>query len=441
MNAECVDLHEFSINTYSAATMNTFYRSAFFCYLLLLLFACDAPLSLSAGEAKMRALKEYQVLKDTSQIGLVHISQDSQNHWFVLYNKVQIPACIYLFKVENTKELNHAISLRHKQNAFVEKLVFEDVTNDGIVEMLVYLHYDYDLSFQGRELIIFKDPFDTLYHEIFTFTLEQVWEHIESFDSMYGVPKHRKRIENHATIDFFEGKILIKGTIDKRKHHFVEYEWDDFNEAFKKILDEDLHEEEDENNKGGVVAKVKGSKILLQINAHEHGCKAYLVEDAAGHVLHLPKEVHDALRCSRITSLSDNGRFLVYMDLKKDKLLMYDFEKNEKIVLMSGLKATEGVSEIVWYSGKGQLLMAFVVVDLDEYEQDTQIHFWAFDAKQKLWKERIYDRTVIYECDFDGYCAAQKEYDFRFSEAGNFLFRYKKTGNSLDDFAILKLEQ
>ena len=421
--------------------MYKFYQRALCSCLLLMLFACEAPIALSIAEAKRRALIEFKVLKDTSQLGLVEIAQDSQNHWFAVYNRVQVPSCIYLFKVEQAKKLNHAISLRHKQDAFVEKLVFEDVTHDGDMELLVYLHYDYDLSYQGRELIIFKDPFDsTNFQEIFAFTLEQVWEHIESFDSMYGVPKHRKRVENHATVEFFEGKILVKGVIDGRKHHFVEFEWDEFNEGFKKILDEDLHEEEEENknNNSNAVAKVKGSKILLQINAHEHGCKAYLVEDAGRHVLKLPPHIHDALYCSRITSLSDNGRYLVYTDLKKNRLAIYDFEKNIDATLVDNLSATEGVSEIAWYTAKGQQLMAFVVVNLDEYEHDTQIHYRVFDPKKENWKETIYDRKVIFECDFDGYCTPQKEYDFRFSESGSFLFRYKKTGNSLDDFAILK---
>ncbi len=409
-------------------------------FLLLLLFAaCDAPLSLSLGEAKRRAMKEYLVLRDTSQIGAVYVSQDTSSHWFALYNKEQIRACVYLFRVDNAQEPSHEISLRHRQAAIVDKLVFEDITHNGDLELLVYLHYNYDLSYQAKEVVVFQNPFDSLPEEIFSFMTLQMWEHIESFDSTYGVPEHRKRIENNASVEFFEGKILIKGTIDGKKHHFIEYEWGEFHNGFKKILDEDFYEEEEEEEKQ-ISTKREGNRHLFKINTHEYGCQSFLIEDKDGKVLRLPRLMHDALLCSQVTSMSKNGRFLVYTDKLNDQILLYDFDDPDAtIILYDKIQATEGISDLVWYQEKGILRFAFVVTNFEEFEFDTQVHIWEYEAKNKKWKQLLFDRPVVFECDFYGRCSPEKEHDFRFSEAGSLIIRFQKTGRSLDDFAILKM--
>jgi hypothetical protein len=407
--------------------------------LLVLTTACDTPIALSISEAKRRALIEIGTLKDTTQIGVVQVMQDSSNHWLAAYNEAQTTPSVFLFRVENAQEHSHAFRMRHKQDAKISKILFEDITYDGELEMLVYLHFDYDLSYQGRELIIYKKPFDTIDNkEVFTFPLEQSWEHIESFDSVYGVPEHRKRVENHVTAEFFEGKILIKGTINGKKHHMLEYEWDDFSESFKKILDEDLHEEGDESLNKGVVAKVKGSKILLEVSAHEPGCRAFILEDVKGQVLQLEEDLKEALHCSPVTSLSEDGRFLVYMNKDKDELQLYDFEKDERITLLKKLEAMEGISDIVWYQQKGRNDLAFVAVNMDEFEANSRIYLWRF--RNKEWKSKYYDRMVYFECDFDGICAPQQTYDYRFSKSGNFLYRQDNKGHSKEDFVVLKLE-
>lgn len=407
---------------------------------LLFITACDAPLSLSINEAKRRALIEIGSLKDTTQIGVVQVMQDSNHHWLVAYNEEQTTPSVYLFRAENAKEHSHAFRMGQKQDAKVSKITFEDVTYDGKLEMLVYLHYDYDLSYQGREIIIYKNPFDSARQkEVFTFALEQSWEHIESFDSIYGVPKHRKRVENHVSLEFFEGKILIKGTINGKKRHIMEYEWDDFSESFKKILDEDLHEAEEANLNNRLVAKVKGTKILLEVSAHERACRSFVLEDVKGHVIQqLPEDLSRSLECSLVTSLSEDGRFIVYMNKRKGELQLYDFDKERQITLLKDLETMEGVSEIVWYQKKGRIDLAFVAVNMDEFEANSRIYIWRYQKEE--WRSNFYDRMVFFECDFDGICAPQQTYDYRFSKAGNFLYRQDDKGHSREDFVVLKLK-
>lgn len=406
---------------------------------LSFIMACDAPLSLSINEAKRRALIEIGSLKDTTEVGVVQVMQDSTHHWLVAYNEEQTTPSVYLFRAENAQEHSHAFRMGHKQDAKVSKIRFDDVTYDGKLEMLVYLHYDYDLSYQGREIIIYKNPFDSVRQkEVFTFPLEQSWEHIESFDSIYGVPEHRKRVENHVTLEFFEGKILIKGTINGKKHHMMEYEWNDFSESFKKILDEDLHEAEDETLNKGVVAKVKGTKILMEVTAHERDCRSFILEDVKGHVIQLPEELSRSLECSPVTSLSAEGRFIVYINKAKAELQLYDFKKEEQITLLKDLEAMEGISDMVWYQKKGRNDLAFVAVNMDEFEANSRIYIWRYQKDE--WSSNYYDRLVFYECDFDGICAPQQTYDYRFSKAGNFLYRQDDKGHSREDFVILKLK-
>lgn len=407
--------------------------------LALLCQACDMPISLSMAEAKRRALLEIGTLKDTSQIAMIQVKQDSLHHWLIAYNLAQTQAHVFLFLAENAKEPSHHIAMPHKQDAKVERVIFQDVTYDGTLEMLVYLHYDYDLSYQGKELLIYQAPFDTAgIKEIFHFDLEQVWEHIESFDAVYGVPDHRIRVENHCTVNFFEGNILIKGTIDGREHRMLEYAWDEFNNQFRLVLDENLHEEQEEN-KAGFVGKIKGAKILMEVTAHEVGCRAFIIEDLNGHVVELSSDLHNALSCSNITSLSDDGRFIAYMDLSNDQFRLYDFEANEQYALLNNLQAMEGVSDVIWYKDAQHSRLAFVAVNLDEYEANTKIYVWDFNKKNNQWTKRVFSRTVFFDCNFDGICVPQAQYDYRFSKIGNFLYRSSDSGHTLEDFFVIKL--
>ena len=87
-----------------------------YCCCIIGLISCDVPLSLSLAEAQRRAFKDFKVLRDTSEVGIMVVTEDSVHHWFVAYNKSQISPCVYLFHHENSKEPSHKISLHYKQD-------------------------------------------------------------------------------------------------------------------------------------------------------------------------------------------------------------------------------------------------------------------------------------------------------------------------------------
>lgn len=398
----------------------------------------SAERELSEAMAKEQALHFFKEIKDTTDIGITKISQDNHNHWFVAYNKTHTTPHLFLFHSEEPNEAAHDISLKHKNIAAVEAVYFEDVTYNGEYELIIELHYDYDIAYQGREFLIYQHPFDTSgrTREIFSFMFEQVWETIDSFDNAYGTPMHSQRIENHASFNFFEGFILIKGIVDSHKNHLVEYKWDKALQQFRIEIDEDLHEAEEEEHAGNVVHKVKGTKVLLEVNAHEEGCRAFLIEDIGHHVIEIQKKIHDALLCSPITSLSTNGRYLVYTDQKTSSLSFYDFETSQEHQLVQDIGTYEGISEVIWAAKK--MRFAFILVNPEELLENTQVLIYDIDKEGKL-DRHVYDLEIYYECDLEGLCAPLKDYDFRFSSSGNFIYKHNNTGNTLEDFAVLKL--
>ncbi|MCP4441665.1 MAG: hypothetical protein GY810_22395 [Aureispira sp.] len=393
---------------------------------------------LSPALVKEQALHFFKSIKDTTDIGVTKVSQDKHNHWFIAYNKTHTTPHLFLFHSEEPNEAAHDISLKHKNIAAVENVYFEDVTYNGEYELIVELHYDYDIAYQGREFIIYQHPFDTAgqTHEIFNFMFEQVWETIDSFDKTYGTPLHTQRVENHASYTFFEGFILIKGIVNSHRNHLVEYKWDKALQQFRLELDEDLHEAEEEENVGGIVHKVKGTKVLLEVNAHEEGCRSFLIEDVGHHVIKIKENIHDALLCSPITSLSKDGRYLVYTNKNTHSLNLYDFDTDEDHQLVQDVDTYEGISDIIWTAKK--MRFAFVLVNPEELLENTQVQVYDIDKEGKL-DRHTYNLEIFYECDLEGTCIPQKDYDFRFSSSGNFIYKYNNTGNTLEDFAVLKL--
>lgn len=398
----------------------------------------SAERELSAAMVKEQALHFFKEIKDTADIGITKISQNNHNHWFVAYNKTHTTPHLFLFHSEAPDEAAHDISLKHKNIAAVEAVYFEDITYTGEYELIIELHYDYDIAYQGREFLIYQHPFDTSgrTREIFSFMFEQVWETIDSFDKAYGTPMHTQRIENYASFDFFEGFILIKGTINTHKNHLVEYKWDKTLQQFRLEIDEDLHEAEEEENAGNIIHKVKGTKVLLEVNAHEKGCRAFLIEDVGHHVIEIKKKIHDALLCSPITSLSSNGRYLIYTDNQQSCLSLYDFELEKEHQLVQNIETYEGISEVIWSPKK--MRFAFILVNPEELLENTQVHIYDIDKEGKLDRQ-IHNLEIYYECDPEGVCVPLKDYDFRFSSSGNFIYKYDNTGNTLEDFAVLKL--
>lgn len=406
-------------------------------YIATLFSACSNPyLPFTETDAKLRTAKLFPEIQDTADIGLIYASQDMEHHWFVTYNKVDaIPkVCFFQSDAEDGQHLGaHHISLDHKSKAIIEHVDFKNVTNDDDYELLIELHYDYDFSYQARELLIYQNPFstDTLKppREIFSFFHEQIRQRIIGFDDEYGNPHQIKVVENNADIEFFEDFILIKGTINGFPNHLSEYKWDPTatgagGQKGKFILeiDEELHEAEDEEQSGGIVHKVKGSKMLMKVNSHEEGCHSFVLEDVQGHVIDVGEEVHDALLCSEVTSLSEGGRYLIYTNKVEDNVKLLDFKTLKKTVLLDRIGAYEAISDVAWNFRGSRRQFAFIVVNPEEFIDNTCIFVYTLNKNGRLTEKR-YDRPVFYPCETRENCVPQKDYTFWFNQKGNLVYK------------------
>lgn len=398
---------------------------------IFLVTSCMPNAILSPKDVKELAVKHFNekeifAVRDTGDIGVLLVHTSLEEEWYVAFNTVMTKPALFLYHINKPFEPPHYIPLQNKSAGIIEHVYFRNVTNDDFYELVIELHVDYGLAYQCREIIILRHPFENKTFEVFNFAYEQVWENIDSFDNEYGLPNHSKRIENHATYEFFEGFILLKGTINYRENHLVEYKWDEKTEEFLLILDEDVHEIEEEEHNGGVVHKAKGNKILVEVNSHEDGCIAYLVEDVRGHVIDVAKKIHDDLLCSPVASLSPDGRFLIYTDHQKNAVCLYDFDTKTTKVLLADFKSYEGVSEVDWAQGT-PFRFAFISVNHEELLGNTKVHIFTFDKKQEL-QHKSHHLKIHYDCSLEGWCVPQKDYNFKFDRYNRFLYTSEKNG-------------
>ncbi|BDS09494.1 hypothetical protein [Aureispira anguillae] len=404
-------------------------KTCLFC-LSFFLASCNQVTQLSVGDIKEVAVQHFRekgfyAIRDTADIHVKLIKTGLADEWYVAFNAVMSRPALFLYHISDPKEPPHYIPLTNKSEGIIEHVDFENVTNDEDYELVIDLHFDYGLAYQGREIVILRHPFGNPAYEIFSFPFEQVWESIDSFDNQYGLPQHSKRVENRSFYEFFEGYILIKGTVNYRDNHLLEYKWDRIHEEFLLILDEELHEVNEEEDKGGIVHKVKGNKILVEVNAHEEGCIAYLIEDAQGHVIEIPKKIHDELLCSQVTSLSPNGRYLIYTNLASNAICIYDIEQQKNKTILKDFNSYEGVSEVVWAPHK-PIRFGFISVNQEEFLENTTIYIFSFDADGELYQKN-YPIKVHYECDLEGICVPLKDYNYKFER--NNLFVYTPDAN------------
>lgn len=398
--------------------------------LVVLCGACVQPIILSPADIKEVAIehfreKGYKTISDTSHVGVKLIQTNVDDQWYVAFNAVVARPALFLYHISDPKEPPHFIPLNNKSESIIEHVDFENVTNDELYELVIDLHYDYGMAYQGREIVILRNPFGNPAYEIFAFPIEQVWERIDSFDERYGLPEHSKRVENHSVYEFFEGYILISGTINYRHNHLLEYHWEPRNEEFVLILDEELHEASEEEDKG-IIHRVKGNKILVEVNAHEEDCKAHVLEDAAGHVIDIPKRIHDELLCSAVTALSPNGRYIIHTSVARNGLFLYDMEEQLDRKILNDFDSYEGVSEVVWAPGK-PLRFAFISVNQEELLHNTNIHLFT-QLNNGRFADRVYETPVYYECDLEGHCAPLKDYHYKFNRNDLFVYRPDSVG-------------
>lgn len=383
---------------------------------------------------------EFQ--RDTSKIEVLKLSQNDTAHWFIGYNKAQAFPRIFMYHAEGKYRYYPPRKLvLQRPQATIENIELSDITYDGAYELIIRLRYDYDLSFQGREIIVLQNPFDTLkqnIREIFAYPVEQIWENIDTFDKDFGLPNNTQKIENKAYVQFYGDIIRMKGIIKYKKNHLVEYKWSKADNMFRLTRDEELHEATEEEAKHKhVISKTAGGKILLEVAAHEKNCRSYLLETTSGEIIDLPKPVHDALLCSPVTSLSDDGHFLIYTDKKNRCIGFYNLVNQQITQLVKQVHTFEGISEIAWSPANKRF--GFVIVNPEEYVYNACIYIVQYDAQGRTEIQK-YDTPLYYECETrSGNCAPAKDYDFRFNSKGDFVYRISKSGDESKDFKTLSL--
>jgi hypothetical protein len=419
----------------------------YFCYGLILFIvflaqSCIEPNTpFKPEEVKRRVLDSFPELRDTVDINVVALSENADNQWFVAYNKGQAFPNIFLYHTLKKQNPPIKISL-NRPLATIEYIELVDITYDGIYEMLIYLYYDYETSFQGKETVVIKSPFDTLARnrkEVFNFNTEQIWQQIDTFVDTMGLPIYKKRIGNEATLSFYENYIVASGIIQQRPHRRQTFRWNADSLIFVLKNDEILHEASEEQTHSHSQSRLGGQKKLMQVVAHERNCNSFVVETTQGNVIDLPPTVREALLCANVAAISPQGEYLIYADKKTKSIRYYHFGDNKIEDILPNLNSLEGISEMVWTYQNQQLKFAFVVINPEEYLLNTRIYVAEIDKKGRL-KTQFFDKKVWYECfPREGYCSLTENVDFKFNTAGNFVYRTQKTGDDNADFAVLEL--
>lgn len=205
---------------------------------LLFMLSCAVSEEISVFEAKMLSLKILGLRNDSTALGHLHHKDESSNHWIIIYNKIKIKPEIFIFNADRKKGFSHRFSPKNIKPGIIEKVELKQLTENDEPELLLYIHYDYGTSFQGRELIVCQYPFEEKYiMQIFAEYFESIYQRSLDFDTKYGMPINELRIERKARFSFYKEKIILKGIIDKKENHRKEYSWNKYKDRYKLTLD------------------------------------------------------------------------------------------------------------------------------------------------------------------------------------------------------------
>ena len=392
-------------------------------------------------EIKRRILDTFPTLQDTSFIGLTNLSQNTNAHWTLVYNKEQMPPFIYIYDAEDRLVPPKRLFIK-RPDCIVEKVLLNDVNQDGALELLVYLYYDYGISYKGREVVIYANPFDTETHkvkEIFTHPLEQIWKKIDSFDMEYGIPKHSERVGVEMTIEYFEQIIQLRGTYETKKNVLREFKWSTDKQFFELLKHEELHEAIEVIQVDTIALAAAKNRILLEVVAHELDCRSFVLEDNQGRALPIPQHIKEALYCSPVTSIAPNGEYLIYTNKAKKTLDVYEFATQRNSTLIDKIGAIEGISDIAWIMHNKALYAACILVNPEEYLYNTKVAIFKmqYNAPPQI---KLYDKSAWYICNArTGSCTPRIDEDYNFNNKGGFTYRLRDHDLRLEQFDIIPL--
>lgn len=422
--------------------MKKSYLYSLFSLFMLIFSACFyEKMPFRPEEIKRRVLDSFPQLLDTAFVGLVNLSENAHSHWTLAYNKEQMAPFIYIYDAEDRLVPVKKLQVK-RPDCSIEKIQLNDVNQDGLLEMLVYLYYDYGISYKGREVLIYANAFDSIptrVKEIFSHPLEQVWKKIDSFDMEYGLPQHTSKTGVEMSIEFFEEIIQLRGTYENVKNVLREYKWSKEKRIFELMKHEELHEVIATQTHDSTTVQLGKNRILLEVVAHELGCRSFVLQDHQGITLALPQLIVDALYCSPVTALSPNGEFLIFTNKANKTLDVYEFASRKRYTLVDRIGAIEGISDIAFATINKELYAACILVNPEEYLYNTRIAI--FKLKHQSPPEiKLHDKSAWYVCNArTGTCTPRIDEDYNFNKQGAFSFRLRDIDKRLEEFESIPI--
>lgn len=424
--------------------MKKTYLYSIFSLFLLLFSACITDkMPFRPEEIKRRVLDSFPLLLDTAFVGLINVSENANKHWTLAYNKEQMSPFIYIYDAEDRLVPAQKMLIK-RPDCIIEKIQLNDVNQDGLLEMLVYVYYNYGISYKGREVIIYANAFDSIANkrkEIFAHPLEQIWKKIDSFDMEYGLPQHTEKVGVEMSVEFFEQMIQLRGTYEGIKNVLREYKWSEEKLIFELLKHDELHEIVATEVHDSTSIQLGKNRLLLEVVAHEVGCRSFVLQDNKGIILALPTLITDALYCSPVTSISPDGEYLIFTNKANKTLDLYEFSTRKRYTLVDRIGAIEGISDIVWTSFNKEIYAACILVNPEEYLYNTRVAIFKIQPKNTPIIE-LHDKSAWYVCNArTGFCTSRIDEDYYFNKQGSFSFRLRDLDKRLDSFSMIPLKK
>lgn len=374
-------------------------------FFLMFFSACKKP-PLTVETVKMIAEKIEKNWNDTTQLDVRVYNSSLDSQWFVVYSKVP-DTMNMLFYLNNDVHFHHKIKFSSKPEGIISKLSFQDITEDGYAEMILELSYDYGLRYQRKETIIIRNPFDADYQEkIFETIHYERWGTIGDFDGSSN-PHYVYQTDYDVKVELMPGKIVESGIIvgiPKRIHEFV---WDSDSGKFVPSSEKESLQLMPRRPTDG---SLRSAKVAIRVQPEREECNSYQLIDRQSKAVPLPAVADTALQCAGIFSLSPSGRYLIFEDIDKTKLLMWDFYDQKMVTLHQYVNATEGISDILW-SPSGQKF-AYIVVNQEEFQDNSKLYV-VKPSSGGQFQKKAQNVKVQYDCS-TGVCRARAKKDFWF---------------------------
>lgn len=408
------------------------YRCLLF-ILILSTTACWKP-KLSPAAVKLEAKKLFfKHLKDTSQIGILEFSSEIGKDWYVAYN-IAADTANLVFYLNDDYIASHNLKFRTRPACVVDRVNFQDLTGDGLFDLIVGLNFDYGLTYHRHEVLVYEFPFQPeRMRRIFECVTYQDWAKIPDFDADSGNPNYNRVVENDAKLILRTGSIELSGTINYEPNFVLDWIWNDSVRTFVPTSARTMLKMRERAEANG---STRGMKLLVPVRPDMMGCKSFQLLGRDNKIAPVPPEVDAALRCVGVVNISKSGRYLIFEDSIRAGLWCWDFEKQRLDNLYRYTDAVEGASNILWSPTSKSFVT--VIVNQEEFIDNTRVLCFTFD-KDGTIRHKSYDAKVRYDCQ-DGICQSQAGIDFYYKSDRELVYgTYKDETDERDGDRLLNL--